>query len=130
MTSHPSFVISLAVSAVWLYLYICYKVTAPGNMLDLQLTSPSHSRSKQMSPNERPYNFLSIINNKFSRICKGYQVTALCQGHSKSKTMAPNETSYMGHFHKNVPVTVKTILKKNSFVFCKNQVNPPPFNDI
>ena len=50
------------------------------------------------------YDFLSIINNKFSHICKGYQVTAvwnipdldlICQGRSESKTMAPNETSYI-----------------------------------
>ena len=45
-------------------------------MHDLDLTSPGHSRSKQMPPNERPYDFLSIIYNKFGRICKGFQVTA------------------------------------------------------
>ena len=33
----------------------CYQITTVGNMLDLELTSPGHSRSKQMSPNERPY---------------------------------------------------------------------------
>ena len=46
-------------------------------MLDLDLTSPGHSRSKQMPPNERPYDFLSAIKNKFGRVCKGFQVTTL-----------------------------------------------------
>ena len=68
-------------------------------MFDLDLTSPGHSRSKQMPPNERfglvcwgltpqqqpgsyqgseyMYDFLSIIKNKFGHICKGFQVTAL-----------------------------------------------------
>ena len=46
-------------------------------MLDIDLTSPGHSRSKQMSPNERPYDFLSVINNTFGRICKGFQITCV-----------------------------------------------------
>ena len=43
----------------------CYQVTALGNMLDLDFTSPGHSRSKQMSPNERPYmtSYPSLIIN-------------------------------------------------------------------
>ena len=48
-------------------------------MLDLDLTSPGYSRSQQMPPNETPlYDFLSIIKSKFGCICKGVQVTALC----------------------------------------------------
>ena len=121
-------------------------------MSDLDLTSPGHSRSKQMPPNERPYmtsypsliinlavsargsklrpseicldltfpgesrskliltigrltiDFLSIIRNKFGRICQCYQVTALenmldldltSPSHSRSKQMSPNKRPYM-----------------------------------
>ena len=119
-------------------------------LLDLDLTSPRHSRSKQTPPNERPYmtsypslkinltvsargsklwpseirltsilpfqvkvnsnkwkgiyDFLSIISNKFGRICQCYQVTALgnmldldltSPGHSRSKQMSPNERPYI-----------------------------------
>ena len=73
-------------------------------MLDLDLTFPGHSRSKLIVTNERVYYFLSIISNKFGRICQCYQVTALgnmldldltSPGHSRSKQMSPNERPYM-----------------------------------
>ena len=56
-----------------------------------------------MPLNERPYDFLYII-NKFGHICKGFQVTALWNmpdldltspGQSRSKLIAPNESAYM-----------------------------------
>ena len=34
---------------------------------------------------------------------------------------------YMGHFHKNVPVTVKTILKKKFFCFWQKSDESPSF---
>ena len=72
-------------------------------MLDLDLTSPGHSRLKQMPPNERLYmtSYPSLIRHL---ICKGFQVTALWNmpdldltspGHSRSKQMSPNERPYM-----------------------------------
>ena len=74
-------------------------------MLVLDLTSPGHSRSKQMPPNERPYDFLSIFRSKFGGICKGFQITNFQAnlGQSKdrlfeclwSKFIVTNERVYM-----------------------------------
>ena len=60
-------------------------------MLDLDLTAAGHSRSKQMPPNERPYDFISIINSNSAVILNRFGDSAiekLCpgltfQGHSK-----------------------------------------------
>ena len=70
-------------------------------MPDLHLTFPGQSRSKLIVTNER-YDFLSIISNKFGRICRCYQVTGnkldldlTSPGHSRSKQMSPNERPHI-----------------------------------
>ena len=74
-------------------------------MLDLDLASAGHSRSKQMSSNERPYmtSYPSLLINLAvsarvsklgpSEICVASILTS--PGHSRSKPMAPFERSSM-----------------------------------
>ena len=65
---------------------------------DLDLTSPGHSMSKLIVPNERAYmtSCLSLIialavSTSVSRLPHDLDLTS--PGDSRSKTMAPNETS-------------------------------------
>ena len=91
-------------------LAISVSVTALGNMLDLDLTSAGHSRSKQMPPNERPY-----MTSYPSLVISLAESTSVF----RSKAMAPNDTSYGSGQGFWLFLTVEII---NFFVSVYNQI--------